>query len=155
MFAVAGKFVGSLTDSLLTVSTKRVKLFSLLETQWQRLRGDDLDALFGETKKKRSLELLSEGEATKNVAQLSGLLRQAGKDIELSRYSSSTPAKRTRTHPSTLDEVNEWWGEVLENHKAGHVGLLPEPFQPGGARVELDEREAQLVEHFARHAKRK
>lgn len=150
---------------------KRQKLFMLWKEQWDLLSAAEIDAspslnaVFGEEeeeeeenkKQKRVLDLSSSsaGLDSKRIVQQNTLTKKAKKDIELSAFrDEGKKCRSSKLQPSVRStRINEWWMQVHENERAGHVGMIPMCFQSGKVALELSEREVQLLEHFEKYSR--
>jgi hypothetical protein len=171
--------------------SKRKNFFGSLETEWANLfqgrRAEEeeeedegsINALFGEEegeeatspKKRRALELSSSFTSSNSklplekVSSLHTYTKKAEKDIALANYHNNsdmpTEKKRTKTHPSKVEPVNEWFQQVLKYGQSGSVGLVPEPWQskfplPSSSKLQLLKGPTlDVLEHYAQWREKK
>ena len=167
--------------------SKRKNFFGTLNAEWATLfegraeeEEDDIDALFGEAedddeektspKKRRALELSSSFSAAAassvggrdNGTKMTTFTKQAENDIALSAYHDTPSApKRSKTHPSKVESINEWYREVVKHGQNGSIGLVPSSWEskfpmPSPFKVQLlNGTTLNVLEHYAQWKNKK
>jgi len=143
--------------------SKRKSYFNALQDEWGNLfqGAREIDALFEpepSPKKKRALELSASfssngaGSCGGGAAgeRMDTMVKSVEKDIVQSAFTKQE-SKRSKTAPSNVERVNEWYQEVLKHGASGSLGLVPLPWQRNfSAHTQyLKGNTLDIVEHYA------